>query len=153
AILTNRLRNESETFAANDRFRLHGTNGRQIHRLLVRMTDWLETSAGMPSRYSEYVNRKGKKGYEVEHIWANHPERHKDEFAHAADFQEHRNRIGGLLILPKPFNASYGDLTYAKKRQHYLKQNLLAQTLHEEAYVHHPGLRKLMKDTGLPLRA
>ena len=29
-----------ETFASNDRFRLHGMNGRQIHRLLARMTDY-----------------------------------------------------------------------------------------------------------------
>lgn len=150
--LTQRLEAETETFAANDRFRLHGTNGRQIHRLLARLTTWLETAAGMPSRYAEYVQRKGKKGYEVEHIWANHPERHRDEFGHASDFQEYRNRIGGLLLLPKSFNASYGDLEYAAKRPHYLKQNLLAQTLHESAYERNPGLRSLIQATGLPLR-
>ena len=34
-----RLDSETETFAGNDRFRLHGMNGRQIHRLLARMTE------------------------------------------------------------------------------------------------------------------
>lgn len=38
-VLSARLRSETETFASNDRFRLHGMNGRQIHRLLARMTD------------------------------------------------------------------------------------------------------------------
>ncbi|MBK7760321.1 MAG: DUF1524 domain-containing protein, partial [Deltaproteobacteria bacterium] len=49
-------------------------------------------------------------GYEVEHIWANRPERHSDEFPQSSDFQDVRNHIGGLLLLPKSFNASYGDM-------------------------------------------
>jgi hypothetical protein len=38
ALLRERLDSEGETFARNDRFRLYGMNGRQIHRLLARMT-------------------------------------------------------------------------------------------------------------------
>jgi hypothetical protein len=152
-ILSARLESETETFASNDRFRLHGMNGRQIHRLLARMTDYLEARSGMASRYSEYIQRKGKHGYEVEHIWAAHPERHEDEFSHAIDFEEYRNRIGGLLLLPKSFNASYGDLPYAQKREHYLKQNLLAQSLHERAYEHSPGFIRFAKESGLPFKA
>ena len=130
--LSNRLEAETETFVSNDRFNLHGMNGRQIHRLLARMTDYVETRSGLPGRYAEYVQRKGKNGYEIEHIWADHAERHEDEFKHPNDFREYRNRIGGLLLLPKSFNASYGDLAYKPKRGHYLKQNLLAQSLHEK---------------------
>jgi hypothetical protein len=88
AILTERLATEPETLATNDRFRLHGMNGRQIHRLLARMTDCVETSSGQASRYSEYINRRGNNGYEVEHIWANHADRHEDEFSHPADFSD-----------------------------------------------------------------
>lgn len=152
-ILSARLASETETFASNDRFRLHGMNGRQIHRLLARMTDYVETRSGMASRYSEYIQRKGKHGYEVEHIWADHPERHEDEFSHASDFEEYRNRIGGPLLLPKSFNASYGDLPYADKREHYLKQNLLAQSLHERAYQHSPGFVRFVRESGLPFKA
>jgi hypothetical protein len=108
------------------------TNGRQIHRLLARITDYVETRSGQASRYAEYAQR-GRKGYEIEHIWADHPERHVDEFAHPSEFQEYRNRIGGLLLLPKSFNASYGDLPYGEKREHYDSQNLLARSLHEQA--------------------
>ena len=86
------------------------------------MTDYVETSSGMPSRYAEYVQRKGAKGYEIEHIWAAHPERHMDEFNHANDFYDYRDRVGGLLLLPKSFNASYSDLPYMEKREHYLKR-------------------------------
>lgn len=152
-VLSKRLEADSETFSSTDWFRLHGMNGRQIHRLLARLTDYVETSSGMASRYVEYVHRKGKQGYEIEHIWANHPEDHEEEFVHQSDFQEYRNRIGGLLLLPKSFNASYGDLPYAEKREHYLKQNLLAQSLHELAYERSPGFLHLRTEKGLPFRA
>jgi len=152
-ILTERLAAEEETFASNERFRLHGMNGKQIHRLLARMTDYVETQSGQASRYAEYIQRRGKNGYEVEHIWANHPERHEDEFGHPTDFAEYRNRIGGLLLLPKSFNASYGDESYDKKREHYFGQNLLAQSLHEKAYDHNPGFRRFREASGLPFRA
>ncbi|MFN8669433.1 MAG: DUF262 domain-containing protein [Gemmatimonadaceae bacterium] len=135
-------------FASNGTFRLHGMNGRQIHRLLARMTDYVETQSGQASRYVEYAQR-GRKGYEIEHIWANHPERHTDEFAHASEFEEYRNRIGGLLLLPKSFNASYGDLPFAEKREHYVGQNLLARSLHERAYDHNPGFIRFIAATGL----
>jgi hypothetical protein len=150
-LLRERLDQEKETFASNDRFHLHGMNGRQIHRLLARMTDFIEVQSGQASRYTEYAQR-GRKGYEVEHIWANHPERHADEFAHPNDFLEYRNRIGGLLLLPKSFNASYGDLPYGEKLEHYAGQNLLAKSLHGLAYNHNPGFNRLLGESGLPFR-
>ena len=152
-LLRERLAEETETFVTNDRFRLHGTNGRQIHRLRARMTDFVETGAGQPSRYQEYVHRHGRNRYEIEHIWANHPECHSDEFGHPTDFAEYRNRIGGLLLLPKSFNASYGDLPYAEKRKHYLEQNLLAKSLHAQAYERNPGFAAFLRLSGLPFKA
>ena len=154
-MLRERLDAESETFAVNDRnarFGLHAMNGPQIHRLLARMTDYLETRSGQASRYGEYAQR-GRKGYEIEHIWADHSERHGEEFAHPSEFAEYRNHIGGLLLLPKSFNASYGDLPYAEKRGHYRGQNLLACSLHEHAYEHNPGFRRFIEESGLSFHA
>jgi Protein of unknown function DUF262/Protein of unknown function (DUF1524) len=154
-LLRERLDGEQETFASNnrnDRFGLHGMNGPQIHRLLARMTDYVETRSGQASRYTEYAQR-GRKGYEIEHIWADHPEDHADEFAHSSEFDEYRNRIGGLLLLPKSFNASYGDLPYREKREHYLEQNLLAKSLHEQVYEHNPGFIRFKRESGLRFHA
>ena len=154
-LLRERLDGEKETFVPNgrnERFGLHGMNGPQIHRLLARMTDFVETRSGQASRYAEYAQR-GRMGYEIEHIWAYHPERHVEEFAHPGDFAEYRNRIGGLLLLPKSFNASYGDLPYTQKREHYDSQNLLARSLHERAYDHNPGFRRFIDESGLPICA
>ena len=151
-MLRERLDNESETFTVNDRnasFGLRSMNGPQVHLLLARMTDFVEVRSGQASRYSEYAQRS-RKGHEIEHIWADHWEHHKDEFAHSSEFADYRNRIGGLLILPKKSNASYGDMPYVKKRQHYVSQNLLACSLHEQAYERNPGFRKFIDESGLP---
>lgn len=142
---------DTETFANNERLRLHQQNRYAIHRLLARMTDYVETKSGQSSHYAEYV-AEGRARYEVEHIWANHFDRHKDEFDHASDFAEYRNRIGGLLLLPKSFNASYGDLPYTEKLHHYRAQNLLAHSLHPDCYKHNPGFIKFKNDSQLPFQ-
>ena len=131
---------------------MHGTNGRNIHRLLARLTDYVETSSGRRSRYTEYIQRSGKHGYEIEHIWANNYEDHTDEFEHVQDFLYYRGRIGGLLLLPKRFNASFGDRSYEEKRQHYTKQNLLAGSLHEFTYERDPGFNSFIRSSRLPFR-
>jgi hypothetical protein len=151
-ILISKLAAEEETFSTTDRFRLHGMNGRQIHHILARMTEFTEMQSGMNSRYAEYIVRSGKNGHEVEHIWANHAERYEDEFSNAADFDDYRNRIGGLLLLPKSFNASYGDLRYEDKLEHYNTQNLLARSLHKLAYSHNPGFRRFIEQSGLAFK-
>lgn len=147
-VLMQRLGSEEETFATNERFSMHKMNGPQVHRILARMTDYIETKSGRPTIYDKLVTG-GKNGYEIEHIWANHPERHLDEFEHPADFYDYRNRIGGLLLLPKSFNASYGDMPYPEKREYYFGQNLLAQSLHENAYSHDPGFKTFIEKSGL----
>ena len=149
--LHERLLQESETFTSNERLSLHQQNRYALHRILARMTDYVETNSGLSSRYAEYFVR-GAKRFEVEHIWAQKPERHRDEFAHHTDFAEYRNRIGGLLLLPRSFNASYGDLTYEEKLPHYLSQNLLARSLHPQAYEHNPGFVRFVSSSGLPFK-
>ncbi|HEX6499007.1 MAG TPA: DUF1524 domain-containing protein [Micromonosporaceae bacterium] len=145
------LTSETETFASNDRLRMHQQNRHALHRILARLTDLVETQSGQRSRYMEYVS-SGSSRYEVEHIWANHADRHTDEFTNPTDFAEHRNRIGGLLLLHKSFNASYGDLPYEQKLPHYLGHNLLARSLHPQCYDHNPGFTRFVQESGLPFR-
>ena len=147
-------RDDHIDFQTEEAFRLHGTNGPQVHRLLARLTEFLEVQSGEAARYPEYANRSSRKGgYQVEHIWADHPERHEDEFAHPRDFAEFRDRIGGLVLLPAVDNASYSDMAYPDKVNHYAKQNLLACSLHPIAYQNKPGFRKFREATALPFAA
>jgi hypothetical protein len=148
-LLRKRLDEDGEDFDTSPTLRLHQQNRYSLKWLLARMTDYIEVRGGLASRFEEYMSEGRKNAYEIEHIWADHWEEHKDEFSHEADFDEHRNRLGGLLLLPKTFNSSYNDWSYAKKLPKYLEQNLLAQSLNPDAYDRNPPLKKL-KQAGLP---
>lgn len=129
-------------------FGLNNWSKRYIKVLLARMTAYLERASGMDSSAAKYLV-EGRGRYEIEHIWAHHYSRHQDEFASLADFADYRNRFGDLLLLPKSFNASYGDMTYPQKRKHYVSQNLLAWSLTEQCYERNPGFLAFIKDEGL----
>jgi hypothetical protein len=150
-ILENKLTEEQTTFRSNDRLRLHGQNRYYIHNLLARITDFVETSSELKSHFTDYI-AEGKNRFEVEHIWADHYDQHTDEFSHSADFSEIRNRFGALLLLPKSFNGSYGDLPYIDKLKYYFGQNLLAKSLHKDCYEHNPGFLRFIKDHGLSFK-
>lgn len=145
------LMSESEKFETNDDLYVHQQNRSQLHRLLARMTDYITTQSGQASNYLELTGGTGVR-YEVEHIWADHPERHVEEFPQESDFERHRNRIGDLLLLPKQFNASYNDERYEQKRPRYFSQNLLAASLDPQAYEKNPGFLRFVKDSGLDFR-
>ena len=147
--LVNRLREDSKNLAFNDKFGLTPSkrNRKQVRSLLARITDFVETGSGESSRFIEYVD------YDIEHIWAAKPEQHKDEFENNEDFDKYRNRIGGLLLLPKSFNRSYGALPFEKKSQQYVKHNLLAASLNEKSYEHNPGFKRFRRDSGLLFKA
>jgi hypothetical protein len=153
ATLRRKLGETHETFESNPNLRVHQQNRFYIHQILARLTDHVERRSGLPGRFVEYIGGEATARYEVEHVWANHAERHTDEFPQAADFADYRNRIGGLLLLPKSFNASYGDLPYDQKVGHYVSQNILAWSLHAGAYEHNPGFVAYVKRSGLPFRA
>jgi hypothetical protein len=153
ATLQRKLGEIQETFASNPSLRVHQQNRFYIHQILARLTDHVERQSGLPGRFVEYVSGQGTARYEVEHIWANHAEQHTHEFPQAADFNDYRNRIGGLLLLPKTFNASYGDLPYDQKVGHYASQNILAWSLHSSAYDRNPGFVAYANRSQLPFRA
>ena len=134
-----------------DRLYMHQQNRKQLHRILARIADYIEKESGNSPRYLDYVGDTGSNRYEVEHIWANRPDRHTDEFNHPNDFLEYRNHIGGLLLLPKKFNASYGDLPYSEKLSLYNsgQQTLLARSLHDDCYSHNPGFIQFVERSGL----
>jgi len=65
---------------------------------------------------------------------------------------EQRNRIGDLVLLPRGTNQSYSDAPYAKKLQHYVKENLLVKSLHELTYQNNPNFVKMAQELGLPFK-
>jgi hypothetical protein len=152
-VLKARLDDMWETFDAVSNFHMHQQNRWRVHYLLARITHHIEDESGVASGFDTYVSRQIKKPFEVEHIWADKYERHTDELDSEDAFHHYCNRFGGLLLLPRGFNQSYGDMEYGKKVDKYIEQNLLAKTLHPQCYVNNPSFLAYKERSGLPLRA
>ena len=125
---------------------LNQQNKRRIKVLLALITEIVARESGEPA----YL-LKGQRDpqIEVEHIWSNHYSEHTDEFSGENEFQNVRNGIGDLLLLPKGFNSSYGDAPYEEKVEQYFSQNILAQTLSSKKYINNPGFMQFKSNSGL----
>ncbi len=152
-ILSKKLSEMQETFIGINEFRLHGQNYRFVKYLLSRMTAWVEQQAGMSTSFDTYYQPDKGKPFEVEHIWADKFSRHRDEFEQEHEFDNYRNRIGDLVLLPRGTNQSYGALPYEQKHLHYIKENLLVKALCPLAYDNNPNFVRLQAELKLPFQA
>lgn len=152
-VLADKVADIQETFEGVMAFSLTQRNRSHVRYLLARMASWLGEQTGDPNRFADYVDRARPKPFEVEHVWADKYARHQHEFGTIHDFRDYRNRFGGLLLLPKDFNASYGAKPYEEKMPHYHGQNLLAASLSPLTYEHNPTFRFLREQSGLEFRS
>jgi len=151
-ILLEKLNKMDETFDGVKGLYLHQQNRRHIHYLLARMTYHIEKMCGMATDFVKYVTKDVKKPYEIEHLWADKFERHADEFNSAHEFSQYRNYFGGLILLPRGFNQSLSDDSYSEKVKHYIKDNLLAQSLNSQCYEKNPSFLNYIREKGLPFK-
>ena len=133
--------------------KMHGTNKRFIRFLLARIITHIEKKSGINSKFEDYISHEIDKPFQVEHIWADRHEEHKDEFEQRNDFDDYRNKIGALLLLPEDFNQSYGDKPYEEKFKYYLRHNLLASSLNPQCYENNPSFIKYKNESGLIFEA
>lgn len=151
--LCKRLNDMPETFDAVSNFYLHQMNYRKTRHLLSRMTAHIEQQSGMGTTFDTYFRRDTEsKPFEIEHIWADKYERHTDEFASLDEFMRYRNRFGGLILLPRGTNQSFGADVYEDKAKHYIKENLLAQSLNSQCYEKNPNFTSYIRRNNLPFR-
>lgn len=122
-------------------FGIHGQNGKFVKHLLCRITSYLDNLVGKDTTYGTYHHPSGR-AFEIEHIWANKFEEHRDEFEQENDFQDWRNSVGALILLPTGTNQSFSSDVYEDKLEHYLKENTYAQTLHPTYYKKNPNFLK-----------
>jgi uncharacterized protein with ParB-like and HNH nuclease domain len=144
-LLINRLHIEDQSMNFTYHPSLNRSNGKSLHGQLARLINWIEIESGEKGRYQEYIVRHRKYAYEIEHIWANNYDLHVDEFDDVASFRAYRDLMGGLLLLPKSINSSLNDRDYDYKVEHYLKENLLARSLHKKCYENNPGFKKAIE--------
>lgn len=135
------------------KFSLRNRNKFKVRYLLARITYCIEKDTGLKTNFEDYISYKIKDPFEIEHIWANKYELYKGDFSNEREFEEYRDRLGSLLLLPKSFNQSYGKDPYKDKLVHYFSQNLLAKSLHERCYKRNPSLLKFKSRNAIPFRA
>jgi len=139
--LTDEINNIPQKWDALDNFGLHGQNRKFVKHLLSRICGFIDEAAGKDTNYVSYHHPKGKQ-FEIEHIWGNKFIDHKDEFDQENDFQNWRNYIGALILLPNGTNQSFSSDKYKDKLKHYIKENTYAQTLHPRFYEKNPNFTK-----------
>jgi uncharacterized protein with ParB-like and HNH nuclease domain len=152
AVLKEELKNLEYSFKGVLNFRLNGWTKRYMLHFLARITHFVEKKSGMDTRFDTYVDRCIKNAYDIEHIWADHYERHKDEFETEDQFLGVRNKFGGLLILPRDINRSLNDKTYEEKLPKYYAENLLAKSLNKECYSNKPNFIRFNDENKLPFK-
>lgn len=150
--LKRKARAFEETFEGVSSFNINQQNKRFVRFFLARITNYIENQCGINSSIDDYMSDNIKKPAQIEHIWADIYEQHKNEFDQKTDFNFYRNSLGDLILLPKGTNQSFNKDPYDIKLPHYLKQNLLAQTLHKDCYVKNPNFINWFKSNNLSFK-
>ena len=152
-VLKAKVETMEETFKGMQYFHLNLWSKRYIQHILARITAHVEEQSSKVPNFTTYIARDIKKPFEIEHIWADHYERHTDEFKNEEEFSQYRNRIGNLLLLPADINRSINDSPYEKKLDVYRQQNILAQSFDEQCYHNNPSFLAYISRSNLPFKA
>jgi hypothetical protein len=108
-----------------------------VRYFLSRLTAWLEVGVGNLDPRDEYL-REDARGpiFQIEHLLA--ATKHgfySSEVRRKNDFDVLRSRIGALVLLHERDNKSLRDASLAQKVGAYKGKNLLAESLHSDAYA------------------
>lgn len=161
AILSKKLEEDEVTFAGSPSRRRTGIDGlvlnqfsrRYIFHLLARITAATDVGAGRTCPFDSLVDRTVKNPFDIEHIWANDFDAVKTHFSSLQEFQEWRDHVGSLLLLPADVNRSLKAKPFADKKIHYSKQNIYAASLDKSIYMHQPQFQQFRSFNKLPFQA
>lgn len=148
-VLTDEITTSQFQLAAVDDFGLNQFTSRYMLHILARLTRYVEEQSGRQSRFEDYASRTIANPYDIEHIWANRYQDHASEFQSPEEFEVFRNRLGGLLLLPRDINRSLQDKPYTDKLRAYVSQNLLAWSLHTDCFHNNPQFKSFVQREGL----
>ena len=159
-ILTDKLDNDDATFdgsPSRGRTGIHGLglnqfSRRYIYHLLARLTAYAEVGGGDHDLFDNYVDRSHKNSFDIEHISADHYDLYQDKFNSEQDFQDWRNHVAGLLLLPADVNRSLQDKPFTYKSGVYANQNRYAASLNKSAYQNQPQFKGFCEKNNLAFK-
>lgn len=160
AILKQKLMDDDVSFEGSpskgrtglDGLGLNQFSRRYIYHLLARVTEFTELGAGRTETFDKLVNRNVKNPFDVEHIWADNYAAVQTHFTSQQEFDDWRNHVASLLLLPADVNRSLQDKPFEYKREPYSKQNFYVASLDDRAYAHQPQFRQFIDTTALPFK-
>ena len=123
-----------------------------VKYFLSRLAYHIDRECAREEVYDFYYYGRPKDSMEVEHIISNQWEKFRNNFEDKEEFERLRNMVGGLLLLPKSFNQSYGARDYEYKVEKYYSQNLLAGSLSPDCYDGDPKFSRFIERYNLPFR-
>lgn len=156
-ILADKLAADEVTFQGSvqksrggiDQLALNQFSRRYIFHLLARITAFTDAKSGRSDPFPILVDRSQKNPFDIEHIWANDYAQHADVFASPQEFQEMRDTVPALLLLPADVNRSLQDKPYGYKLQKYASHHLYAAGLAPNAYLNQPQFDAFRSENGL----
>lgn len=124
-----------------------------IYHLLARVTAYTEMHSGRGDVFPMLMDRETKNPYDIEHIFANDFATYAGLFANEQEFEEFRDNVASLLLLPQDVNRSLQDKDFSEKRKVYAQQNFYAASLSDAIYEHQPQFRQFKEKQNLPFEA
>lgn len=125
---------------------------RYIYHLLARLTAYTEVGSGEHDLFDKYVDRSHRNPFDIEHICPNHYDIYRDQFQSEQAFQDWRNHVAGLVLLPADVNRSLQDKPFTYKSETYAGQNRYAASLNESAYKHTPQFKVFRENNNLAFK-
>lgn len=129
-------------------------NTRFVRYLFARVEMILaqKTKQEMRHTLEDLVTRRGwVNGFHIEHILARNDE-NKGYFKDEEQFEQERNRLGGVLLLKGADNESSGKEPYSKKLATYANTLLWNETLRTDSYKSKLDFKRFAKESGLPFK-
>jgi len=160
-VLRQRLEDDETTFAGikdrKDRLGIAGLglnqfSRRYIYHMLARLTAYTDGESGRTTQFPAFVDRTIKNPFDIEHIWPDSCPPIEQFYPDRRSFENARDHIAGLLLLPADVNRSLQDKLFDAKKAVYATQNLYAASLTDEVYAHQPGFRAFRERAGLAFK-
>ena len=111
------------------------TNQRWIRYFLGRAAHFVERQATGRSAPTEFIDGKGNRAPEIEHIFS---KRYNDDGSafgfHRDEIEAYRQRLGALTLLAREDNRAASNRSWQARTEIYAKSNLLTRTLLADTY-------------------
>lgn len=121
-----------------------------VYYLLARMTGWLENGV-KGAEIAHYVEQKNRRPYHIEHLFPASLLSYQQSIENPEQYQQWRDRIGGLVLLDGADNSGMGAAPLVDKADWYRHHNWLAGSL--AAAVYRPrsaaNFKRFVKQHGL----